>query len=606
MNEKTQYFDKYIQTLDNLEKDNNELENCYVNEENMNKYLNKKLFEKANAFKLDDGVFEFQAKKIFSEVYELKEKILYPFFSVEYSRNRRGNTIKLYYYKIEIKSDNGKSICFSFPIITNIFLVHFEEIPIFIEKTSDKDFLISVISKDFNHSIDFDLTSKGSMIETSFTYADIDDELFQIEDIVKETKNKIDSFPETKGKIKNKIKENIEKNKNNKIEEIPQEKNIIHYLEEAPKEKNKNNNNIDEEQKEKRINDNNIQENLKEKDNYDNKDTKEDLQKKEIPNKDINEKKEIVNSNNKKDEQKISEEKLNDNNEKNNNNAIKDNSEIKPEEKEIKEKFDEKKLEDNLIQNLSETEILQKKFKLYEKKLNLIKEKYSKENLKKELEKKKKELEILDLEAEISKDKKESERKILKEEIKKCEKLLQSITVSLKKKDQEFDGLFISKKEFKLENNLGDKITIPANRLVIVEVKNYINYKDIFMNLDKKKKMLKSIGFPVDKIFFVGILRNLDKERKEKGQLQKLDSENIIIIWANESTFLGVPLFEEKKEEKEEKEDRLKSLEDKMDKMDKRFQDLIQVVTNLSNDLIKMNDQMNNMSNDINYLKKSK
>ena len=143
------YLDKYIQALDNLEWDNNDFECCYENGENMNKYLNRKLLEK--------NIFELQAKRIFSKVYELKEKILYPFFNVEYSMNKRANTIKIYYYKIEVKSDNNEPICFSFPIITDTFLVNFEEIPIIIEKKSDDNFLMSIISKDFNHSIDFHL-----------------------------------------------------------------------------------------------------------------------------------------------------------------------------------------------------------------------------------------------------------------------------------------------------------------------------------------------------------------------------------------------------------------------------------------------------------------
>ena len=221
--------------------------------------------------------------------------------------------------------------------------------------------------------------------------------------------------------------------------------------------------------------------------------------------------------------------------------------------------------------------------KLYERKLKFIKEKCSKENISKELNKKKEELEILNLETEIygNNDKSEEKKNVLKKEIEKCEKLLKSIIVTVQKSDQEFDGLFLSQKEFMLENSLGDKITIPANNLVIVEVKNYNNYNDISMNLGKKKKILKSIGFHVDKIFFVGILRSLDEEKKEKGQIKKLDSKNMIIIYANESTFLGVPLFEEKIEEKKEKE---QSFEDKMDQ---RFQDIIQMIVITANQAIK-------------------
>ena len=78
----------------------------------------------------------------------------------------------------------------------------------------------------------------------------------------------------------------------------------------------------------------------------------------------------------------------------------------------------------------------------------------------------------------------------------------------------------------------------------------------------------------------------------------------MIIIYPDELTFLGVPLFEEKKEKiekiekKEDKEEKQQSFEDKMDK---RFQDVIQMINKLSDEMKDFKIQMNN---DINYLKK--
>ena len=80
LNGENKYLDKYINALINFEKDNNNIEFCYENEENMDKYLKAKLMEKNNGFKLNNELFELQAKRIFSKVYELKEKILYPYF----------------------------------------------------------------------------------------------------------------------------------------------------------------------------------------------------------------------------------------------------------------------------------------------------------------------------------------------------------------------------------------------------------------------------------------------------------------------------------------------------------------------------------------------
>ena len=184
------YLLKYLSILDNLKEEKTQLNNCYQNGE----LMNENLLQKDKYIKLNDVVFEIQAVKIFSEVYNLKEKILYPFFTVERSRTKSSNTLKLYYYKIEIKRENEERICFSFPIIIDTFLIHLNENPIIIQKKSENDIEMSIISKDFNHSKDFYFLKTGDQFQVSLTYADITDELFQIEEKVKETKNKIDSL----------------------------------------------------------------------------------------------------------------------------------------------------------------------------------------------------------------------------------------------------------------------------------------------------------------------------------------------------------------------------------------------------------------------------
>ena len=75
----------------------------------------------------------------------------------------------------------------------------------------------------------------------------------------------------------------------------------------------------------------------------------------------------------------------------------------------------------------------------------------------------------------------------------------------------------------------------------------------------------------------------------------------MIIIYPDELTFLGVPLFEEKKEKIEKKEDKEEKQQSFEDKMDKRFQDVIQMINKLSDEMKDFKIQMNN---DINYLKK--
>ena len=526
INEKNE-FQSYLDNLDNLTELKNNLNeenkylvkfnNAFENNELVNVNNNiklcyeKKLLEKNDTFKLDKELFEFQAKKIFSEVYELKEKILYPYFIIEYSKNKKANIIKIYYYQIEIKNENNNPICFSFPETINTFLIKYEKKPIIIKKKADDDFVMSVISKDFNHSIDFHFIKKKDCFMTSLIHADISDELFQGEINVKETKNKIDSL---NGKQINNMINNHIVNINNK------EENEL----KIQKQKSKDNNRED-----------NIE-------------------------------KEILNNN----------------------------------------------IDNNFIQNSSELETLKKKLKLYETKLKLIKEKYSKENIIKELTKKKEELEIINLEIELDGNKEDSEAKknALKKEIEEYEKLLKPITLTIRKLYQEFDGLYINKKEFALKNNLGFEITIPPNSFVIVEIKNNNNYCELYMNLNRKAKIFNSIGFPLNKFFFVGILRSLDEERITKGQLRKLKSKNIIIIYPNETTFLGVSLFDEKikNKVKEEKKEKVYSSEDKRnkifeDKVIKMLGDLLNEVKEIKIKMSNMDNKIGTMSKDINYLK---
>ena len=207
LNEENKYLVKFNNALENNElvNVNNNIKLCYE----------KKLIGKNDTFKLDKELFEFQAKKIFSEVYELKEKILYPYFIIEYSKNKKANIIKIYYYQIEIKNENNNPICFSFPEAINTFLIKYEKKPIIIKKKADDDFVMSVISKDFNHSIDFHFIKKKDCFMTSLIHADISDELFQGEINVKETKNKIDSL---NGKQINNMINNHIVNINNKEE----------------------------------------------------------------------------------------------------------------------------------------------------------------------------------------------------------------------------------------------------------------------------------------------------------------------------------------------------------------------------------------------------
>lgn len=396
------YMEKFNSILKALEEEKEEINGIYANEDEINKAIENKNV----ALKLDNEIFESRAKKIFSEVYGLKEKILYPYFSVEYSRNKRTNTIKIYYYNVEIQINGENSTSFVFLDDKDAYLAYFEGIPLLFQKEKGIFNNMAVIAKDFKNCSDFQIIKENQVFKTSFIYADICNELLEIKGKMNEMKNKIDSLVD------------IDTNK-------------------------------------------------------------------------------------------------------------------------------------------EEKENLEKLLKLYEEKYSLMKKKYSKERLETELAQKKEELELLDLNIKLREvdDINNAKRNSIKAEIEKYNNLLRLITINIKKKDQEFDGLFISNKTINLENSLDDQLKIPPKRPIIVEVKNHCKYSDIISNLRKKKKILESIGFQKDCFFFVGILRglNLNDQIKEEIKLIKANSDltNMIVIYPDNTKFLNVPLYDIKEGAKE-------------------------------------------------------
>ena len=98
---------------------------------------------------------------------------------------------------------------------------------------------------------------------------------------------------------------------------------------------------------------------------------------------------------------------------------------------------------------------LNKKLAQLNKTYDSMKKKYSKQNLEEVLKKKNEELKDYMAKIKLEKDEKkikEYEKKIIaiKTDIKNCEMLMSSITIRIERKDQEFDGLFFSKKEITL------------------------------------------------------------------------------------------------------------------------------------------------------------
>ena len=162
------------------------------NEENMNKII-----QEDNDLELSDDLFEERTLKILSDVYGLKEYNLYPIFDFGHLRTKKANVIKIYFNQIELSVENEK------PSFSDLFLgeldtymFQFLEMPMIFHKYNEDFFSLTVISKDFKNSIDFEFRKKNDydkFAATSFIFAEINEDLMETKTKIKELKNKNDS-----------------------------------------------------------------------------------------------------------------------------------------------------------------------------------------------------------------------------------------------------------------------------------------------------------------------------------------------------------------------------------------------------------------------------
>ena len=196
-------FNKFIN-------ENKKIKEIYQSEEKMNEAINGE-----STWKLNNSLFEEQTIKILSDVYELKEYNMYPYFDVGYSKIKKSNVIKLYYNKINISSedqnnDKGEKDDFSLLFLEdrNIFMFKYDNYPLIIQKYREDFYTLTVSTSDFQNTVDFEF-KKGDKISTiSFILAEINDELMEVKNDIKRLKNEKDSLNinEQKDEYKNKLK----------------------------------------------------------------------------------------------------------------------------------------------------------------------------------------------------------------------------------------------------------------------------------------------------------------------------------------------------------------------------------------------------------------
>jgi hypothetical protein len=218
-------YNEYNRFLDQFKGENTKILELYENEDKVNNADDNKL-------KLNDDIFEQRVIKILSDTYKLKEYNSYPYFDVEYSKKKNSNVIKIYFNKVEINVEDQKD---SFDIIyldnRDTFMTKFQEIPIIFQKYDGKFDTMTVISKDYQYSIDFEIIKNGEIFESSFIFAEINNDLMEAKNKIKELNNKKDSTQIEKEKED--INKQLESYKNilNSKKKLYSKENIINEIE---------------------------------------------------------------------------------------------------------------------------------------------------------------------------------------------------------------------------------------------------------------------------------------------------------------------------------------------------------------------------------------
>ena len=201
-------WNEFKNAYDKLMKENNEITELYENEKKINEVI-----DEDNTLKINNDVFKARVLRIFSDSYNLKEYNLYPYFEYAYSEKKNSCTIKIYFNKAEFLVEDEKE---PFSIIflddRDTYMTCFKEMPILFQKVGEEFNSVSLISEDFKYCIDFELTKIENGYETSFIFAEINRDLIETKNKIKELNNKKDSIQNKDEKIRlNKVLESYGK-----------------------------------------------------------------------------------------------------------------------------------------------------------------------------------------------------------------------------------------------------------------------------------------------------------------------------------------------------------------------------------------------------------
>ena len=194
------------------------------------------------------------------------------------------------------------------------------------------------------------------------------------------------------------------------------------------------------------------------------------------------------------------------------------------------------------------------------------------------------------------------------------------INLKIDKRNQEFDGFFITKSETYIQN-----FKLPGGSFVLVEVKNNDNCPKIKRNIMKKIYLLFSLGINIDNFFFLGILKAINEKEvyKDKIKIVKYNDENkksseggkkvytmknfyeehVLILSSKELINEKEKLYEKQKGNEISNLELFKNLSNQIEKVKNEIK---YEMDKIKDDIKEIKDRMNNIEDDNKLLKLQK
>ena len=169
------------------------------------------------------------------------------------------------------------------------------------------------------------------------------------------------------------------------------------------------------------------------------------------------------------------------------------------------------------------------------------------------------------------------------------------LEISLELRTQECDGFLRANKNIWI-NSKNNSIPIPKESFIIVECKNNCKIDAIIQNIYLKKRKLELLGIKSEKLFFIGILYDINEQEETKfnNKNAELSKKNIFLIRWKDLVCNDEKFYENPKMEFTEIIKDLKQMKEKL----KDIETIIEKINNIEGDLIFMKKIFSNFYSD--------